>query len=100
MDERNYKRIESGEKKTMDLDLLGRIADALETEWTELVTGDTVNIEHNEINGAAYIAEGTGQINNFPPDLRKAYEDMLQLMRELMAEKDKMIEMLMKMKGK
>jgi transcriptional regulator with XRE-family HTH domain len=94
MDERNYKRIENGEKKILDLELLGRIAEALETDVPELLTSEVMNV-HNGDNTETNAPVGYGSEininNNFPPELKKAYEDMMQLMRDLIAEKDKTI---------
>jgi transcriptional regulator with XRE-family HTH domain len=104
MDERNYKRIENGEKKIMDTDLLMRLADALDVEPAELLTNETVNIEHSgdnteNIGSIGYAQEMT--INNsFPPELKKAYEDMMHLMKDLIAEKNETIRLLKEIKGK
>jgi transcriptional regulator with XRE-family HTH domain len=105
MDECNYKRIESGEKKTLDLELLGRIAEVLETDVPDLLATE-LYIEHNGDNNGDYAHNGDGPVtelninNNFPPELKKAYEDMMQLMRDLIAEKDKTIAMQQQMLDK
>jgi len=90
MDERNYKRIESGEKKIMDTDLLMRLADVLDVEPADLLVNETVVFENNTAtandNSTAPISYGSEvNITQFPPDLKQAYEDMMQLMRDLIA---------------
>jgi len=102
MDERNYKRIENGEKKIMDIDLLGRIAEALEVDMPELLTHETVNIENNDVheNETGIVAGDQNNHNAFPDELKEAYKDMMQLMRDLIAEKNKTIALLEEMKGK
>ena len=107
MDERNYKRIENGEKKIMDVDLLGRIAEALEVDMPELLTNETVNIENNDIHDndvdgttvSGIVANQTNH-NAFPEELKEAYKDMMQLMRDLIAEKNETIALLKEIKGK
>jgi transcriptional regulator with XRE-family HTH domain len=93
MDERNYKRIENGEKKTMDTELLFRIAELLEVDATELLVNETTNIENNDIHdNETSIVGGDQHIHNaFPDELKEAYKDMMQLMRELIDEKNKTI---------
>jgi len=104
MDERNYKRIENGEKKIMDLDMLGRIAEALDTDWAELVSGEVVNIENNgtandnSSPSVGYHNEVT--VNNFPPELKKAYEDLIAQLHIVLEQKDKTINLLMELQGK
>jgi transcriptional regulator with XRE-family HTH domain len=102
MDERNYMRIESGERKLMDTEMLMRIAEVLDVDVADLLVNETVNIENNDIhdnqNGAGYIAEAVA--NQFPPNLKTAYEDMMKLMRELIAEKNETIKLLKELKGK
>jgi len=101
MDERNYKRIENGEKKVMDTDLLMRLADALDIEPADLLTNETVNIENNEINNSPVITQGDSTVNvSFPDELKEAYKDMMQLMRDLIDEKNETIRLLKEMKGK
>ena len=101
MDERNYKRIENGEKKIMDTDLLMRLADALDVEPADLLTNETVNIENNEINNSPVITQGDSTVNvSFPDELKEAYKDMMQLMKDLIAEKNETIALLKEMKGK
>lgn len=96
MDERNYKRIESGEKKMMDTDMLFRIADILDVEAADLLVNETVNIENHDIHDNQNPSVGNGHIsevtnNAFPDELKEAYKDMMQLMRELLEEKNKTI---------
>lgn len=103
MDERNYKRIESGEKKTMDTDMLFRIADILEVDATDLLVNETVNIENNDVHDNSGGGINNGEVNNhnaFPDELKEAYKDMMQLMRDLIAEKNETIALLKEMKGK
>lgn len=47
MDERNYKRIENGEKKTFDIDLLDKIATLLEVSISDLIN-NTESIQSSE----------------------------------------------------
>jgi transcriptional regulator with XRE-family HTH domain len=95
MDERNYKRIESGEKKNMELDLLSRIAEVLEVDVPDLLASEVVNIFENDIhdNQNSPAGNGTGitNVNAFPDELKEAYQDMMQLMRELIEEKNSTI---------
>jgi len=104
MDERNYKRIENGEKKIMDLDMLGRIAEVLDTDWAELVSGEVVNIENNDVhdNQNGVIANNSDITNHnaFPPELRKAYEDLVAQLHIVLEQKDKTIALLMELQGK
>jgi len=102
MDERNYKRIESGEKKTMDIGLLNSIAEALEVDMPDLLVSESVHIENNDIhdNTGGAVNNDVINNNNFPPELKTAYEDMMQLMRELIEEKNKTIALLEERKGK
>jgi transcriptional regulator with XRE-family HTH domain len=105
MDERNYKRIESGEKKTMDTGMLFSIAEILEVDPTELLVNETVNIENHDIHDNTNPSVGNGQIgeiahNAFPEELKETYKEMMQLMRELIAEKEKTIALLRELKGK
>ena len=103
MDERNYKRIESGEKKIMDTDLLMRLADVLDVEPSDLLVNETVVFENNTANDSSTAINYGSTItnnNSFPPDLKQAYEDMMQLMRDLIAEKNETIALLKEMKGK
>ena len=100
MDERNYKRIENGEKKIMDTDLLMRLAEALEVDAADLLTNEVVDIHDNEIHSSVVAYGEVTNNNSFPPELKKAYEDMMQLMRELIEEKNKTIALLEEKKGK
>ena len=105
MDERNYKRIESGEKKTIDIDLLSRIAEVLEVDIPELLTTETY-IEHNGDNTGANSHNGDGPVNeitinnNFPADLKKVYDDLVLELKEVIAEKNRTIDLLRELKGK
>jgi transcriptional regulator with XRE-family HTH domain len=95
MDERNYKRIENGEKKNLDLDLLTRIADVLETDVPELLRTEVVNIEKIGDNTGTAVTTGAGNevtVNNFPIELKQLYDEMLQELRAVIAEKNKTIE--------
>jgi transcriptional regulator with XRE-family HTH domain len=96
MDERNYKRIETGERKLMDTEMLMRIAEVLDVDAADLLVNETVNIENNDVHDNE--VEGTtvsgivGNQNNhnaFPDELKEAYKDMMRLMRELIEEKDR-----------
>ncbi len=99
MDERNYKRIESGEKKTMDIDLLGRLAEVFEVDISELIKNDSVHIENNgEISNdqgsAMAYAHEINVTNNNPPDAeaKVQYGNMIQQMGEIIDANGKTIE--------
>jgi transcriptional regulator with XRE-family HTH domain len=96
MDERNYKRIESGERKNLDLDILGRIAEVLETDVPELLKTEAVNIERIGDNNDHSVAIGyNNEMNvnhNFPAELKQVYDEMIQQLRDVISEKNKTIE--------
>ncbi len=78
MDKRSYQRIESGEKKNIDVQTVFQIAEALEKDPFELLAQDALNIEHiehNNIVGVTVFANA---------DIAKQFE-------QIIAEKDKII---------
>jgi len=90
--------------------LLNRIADILEVDATDLLISETVNVYDNDVHDNPNGGVINGDVNNsysFPPELKRVYEGMMQLMRELVEEKnrtitanEKIIELLQKLKGK
>jgi len=103
MDERNYKRIESGEKKTIDIDLLSRIAEVLEVDIPELLTTEVMNVHNGnntEINAPVGYGSEITINNNFPADLKKVYDDLVLELKEVIAEKNRTIDLLRELKGK
>lgn len=105
VDEGNYKRIENGEKKTMDLELLGRIAEALGTEWTDLVTGDYIHFEnkaetlndHAAINGCYRYEVINNGVNI---EMKEVYDQLINQLQQVIEEKNKTIALLMELKEK
>lgn len=78
MDKRNYQRIESGEKKNIDVEMVFRIAEALEVNPFELLVQEALNIEHIEHNNIVGVTVYANA------DIAKHYQ-------QIMAEKDKTI---------
>jgi len=78
MDERNYKRIESGEKKTFDIDLLDKIATVLRVTVTDLITeaGSIMNSEEMKAYYRRIIIEQKKIIDSS----RKVNDDLYQLL--------------------
>jgi len=100
MDERNYKRIESGERKGLDVDLLSNIAEILNVDVTDLFTNDSVYIENS-----GEISSQTGGVsvvysnefsqtnhNSIDPELLKKYEDLFVKFTALLDRQTKVIE--------
>jgi transcriptional regulator with XRE-family HTH domain len=104
MDERNYKRIESGEKKMMDTEMLMRIAEVLDVDAAELLVNETINIENNDIHdnrGSAIVAY---EINNGAAkettELIQQMKEIIEANRNLVADNNRLIAMLLEKQGK
>jgi len=102
MDEKNYKRIESGEKKTMDIDLLDRIAEALEADVTELLA-ETIHIENKDntsYNGGsaafAYEIHNNNTTETF--ELIREMKQIIEANRKTMEENSRIIALLLERK--
>jgi transcriptional regulator with XRE-family HTH domain len=78
MDERNYKRIESGEKKTFDIDLLDKLATVLNVSIPDLITetGSTMTTEEMREHYQRIIAEQRQIIDS----ARKVQDDLYNLL--------------------
>lgn len=112
MDERNYKRIESGEKKAMDLDLLKRIAEVLEADAMDIINADTVQIENiteNTISQSSNCAEAIVNLgemnvtNNNTAETLSLMEEMVRIIeanRKTMEDNSKLIALLLEQKIK
>lgn len=91
MDERSYKRIESGEKKNLDIALLDKIAELLEVDFTELFVPDTIAINtiQNNIGG---FSNKDVVLNGMSEDVKAHYEKIIQELHSVIAEKQLLIE--------
>jgi len=104
MDERTYKRIENGEKKLLDLELLDRIAKALETDWTELVKDEGIYFENNADsmtdNGVIGYKYEMNVNNNIDKEFLARYDQLITHLNNVIAEKNHTIDLLRELKGK
>jgi len=78
MDERNYKRIESGEKKTFDIELLDKIAGVFNIPLPDLITdtGSAMSAEEMREHYRRIIAEQKQIIESS----RKVQDDLYRLL--------------------
>jgi len=104
MDERTYKRIENGEKKLLDLELLDRIAKALETDWTELVKDEGIYFENNADSMTDHGVIGykyeMNVNNNIDKEFLARYDQLITHLNNVIAEKNHTIDLLRELKGK
>ena len=91
MNERNYYRIESGEKKSIELELLYRISEVLHIPIEELIQGDQIIVGDvtNGIGvniGSKYVTIGP---NN--TDLSPEVKELVQSLRSLVEQQQQLL---------
>ena len=91
MNERNYYRIESGEKKTIELELLYRISEVLHIPIEELIQGDQI-IVGNITNGIGVnIGSKNVTIGANNADLNPELRELIQSLHSIVEEQQKLL---------
>ena len=78
MDERNYKRIESGEKKTFDIELLDKIATVLDVSIPDLIAESSPTMSSEEIR--EYYRRIIAEQRQIIDSSRKVQDDLYRLL--------------------